>query len=158
VRRKGHGEETDKTKLVSHIAPVTSVCLEQFISVPKYWGQAPSIDGMKQPRHLSNITTIVSVATYLATRWNSGWLIQICITLHPALLPVTLNNDFQGGRFVEGFLGLHGAGHYSVGGDNSDLYSSPNDPNFFLHRLWWIASTGFGKLFTLSRPTISQAL
>jgi len=54
--------------------------------------------------------------------------------------------DFQNelqGRFPDGFLGLHGAGHFSIGGDAGDVYSSPNDPAFFLHhamldRVWWL--------------------
>jgi len=51
-------------------------------------------------------------------------------------------NELQG-RFTDGFLGLHGAGHFGTGGDAGDLYSSPNDPAFFLHhsmldRVWWI--------------------
>ncbi|KAF4452131.1 hypothetical protein F53441_4968 [Fusarium austroafricanum] len=53
-----------------------------------------------------------------------------------------MQNEFQG-RFTDGFLGLHAAGHYTMGGDSADLYSSPNDPNFFLHhsmvdRIYWI--------------------
>lgn len=47
------------------------------------------------------------------------------------------------GRYPDQFLGLHTTGHYSINGDNTDLYSSPNDPAFFLHhamfdRLYWI--------------------
>ncbi|KAH7067656.1 hypothetical protein BKA63DRAFT_479709 [Paraphoma chrysanthemicola] len=54
----------------------------------------------------------------------------------------TFQNEFQG-RFADGFLGLHAAGHFALGGDAGDLYSSPNDPVFFLHhamvdRVWWI--------------------
>jgi tyrosinase len=38
---------------------------------------------------------------------------------------------------------MHGAGHFAIGGDAGDLYSSPNDPVFFLHHamldyVWWI--------------------
>ncbi|KAK0382976.1 hypothetical protein NLU13_8892 [Sarocladium strictum] len=47
------------------------------------------------------------------------------------------------GRYPDQFLGLHTTGHYAINGDNTDLYSSPNDPAFFLHhamfdRLYWI--------------------
>jgi tyrosinase len=41
-------------------------------------------------------------------------------------------------------LGVHGGGHYGIGGDaNGDLYNSPSDPAFFAHhamidRTWWM--------------------
>ncbi|KAF1917038.1 hypothetical protein BDU57DRAFT_557120 [Ampelomyces quisqualis] len=44
---------------------------------------------------------------------------------------------------VTGDLGVHGAGHYGIGGDaNGDLYNSPSDPAFFAHHAmvdltWW---------------------
>lgn len=47
------------------------------------------------------------------------------------------------GDFPSGFLGVHTAGHYTVGGDpGGDLFVSPGDPFFFLHhamidRTWW---------------------
>jgi tyrosinase len=39
--------------------------------------------------------------------------------------------------------GLHASGHFAIGGDSGDLYSSPNEPAFFMHhamldRVWWI--------------------
>ncbi|KAI1265449.1 Di-copper centre-containing protein [Xylariaceae sp. FL1019] len=54
--------------------------------------------------------------------------------------------DFQNelqGRFTDGFLGLHTAGHGVMGGTSGDLYGSPVDPVFFLHhamvdRTYWI--------------------
>ncbi|KAI0152744.1 Di-copper centre-containing protein [Xylariaceae sp. FL1272] len=54
--------------------------------------------------------------------------------------------DFQNelqGRFADGFLGLHTAGHGVMGGTSGDLYGSPVDPVFFLHhamvdRTYWI--------------------
>jgi tyrosinase len=54
----------------------------------------------------------------------------------------TFQNELQG-RFSEGFLGMHSAGHFSIGGDAGDVYSSPNDPVFFMHhamldQVWWI--------------------
>lgn len=47
------------------------------------------------------------------------------------------------GRYPDGFLGLHTSGHYAMGGDATDLYSSVNDPAFWLHhamldRIYWI--------------------
>ncbi|KAH7152948.1 hypothetical protein EDB81DRAFT_438677 [Dactylonectria macrodidyma] len=43
-----------------------------------------------------------------------------------------------------GDIGVHGGGHYSLGGDpGRDVYTSPGDPAFYLHhamidRVWWI--------------------
>lgn len=43
-----------------------------------------------------------------------------------------------------GSIGVHGGGHYSMGGDpGRDLFTSPGDPLFYLHhggidRAWWI--------------------
>jgi tyrosinase len=53
-----------------------------------------------------------------------------------------MQDEFQG-RFGDRFLGMHAAGHFIMGGDASDLYSSPNDPVFFLHHamvdyVYWI--------------------
>jgi tyrosinase len=54
----------------------------------------------------------------------------------------TFQNELQG-RFTDGFLGLHATGHFAIGGEAGDFYSSTNDPLFFLHhsmldRVWWI--------------------
>jgi tyrosinase len=65
------------------------------------------------------------------------------ITLGTASKNVGLFQDELQGRFPDGFLGMHGAGHFSIGGDGGDVFSSPNDPIFFLHhamvdRVWWL--------------------
>ncbi|KAK8004253.1 hypothetical protein PG989_003972 [Apiospora arundinis] len=54
----------------------------------------------------------------------------------------TFQTELQG-RFGEGFLGMHTAGHQSIGADSADLFSSINDPVFFLHhamldRVYWM--------------------
>jgi tyrosinase len=47
-------------------------------------------------------------------------------------------------RLVTGELGVHGGGHFTIGGDpGSDPFISPGDPAFWLHhgqvdRLYWI--------------------
>lgn len=44
-------------------------------------------------------------------------------------------------------IGIHGGGHYTIGGDpGRDLFTSPGDPVFYLHhgmidRVWWIWQT-----------------
>lgn len=43
-----------------------------------------------------------------------------------------------------GNIGIHGGGHYSIGGEpGRDVFTSPGDPVFYLHhsmidRIWWI--------------------
>lgn len=42
---------------------------------------------------------------------------------------------------MDGSIGIHGGGHWSLGATHSDLFASPQDPAFFLHhsmidRLW----------------------
>jgi tyrosinase len=47
-------------------------------------------------------------------------------------------------RYITGDLGVHGGGHFTIGGDpGSDPFISPGDPAFWLHhgqvdRLYWI--------------------
>ncbi|KAI4948928.1 hypothetical protein J4E91_005390 [Alternaria rosae] len=65
------------------------------------------------------------------------------VTLGTASKNVGRFQDELQGRFPDGFLGMHGAGHFAIGGDGGDVFSSPNDPAFFLHhamvdRVWWI--------------------
>ena len=64
------------------------------------------------------------------------------VTLGAASENIGLFQDELQGRFPDGFLGMHAAGHFSIGGDGGDVFSSPNDPAFFLHhamvdRVWW---------------------
>ncbi|EOA82019.1 uncharacterized protein SETTUDRAFT_97043 [Exserohilum turcica Et28A] len=55
----------------------------------------------------------------------------------------TFQNRLQG-DFANGYLGVHSAGHYTVGGDaGSDFFNAPSDPSFYFHhamvdRTWWI--------------------
>ncbi|KAJ9627665.1 hypothetical protein H2203_002877 [Taxawa tesnikishii (nom. ined.)] len=56
---------------------------------------------------------------------------------------LSFQNTMQG-DFAGGLLGVHTAGHFTVGGDpGGDLFASPGDPWFYLHhaqidRTWWI--------------------
>jgi tyrosinase len=65
---------------------------------------------------------------------------------------------------------MHGAGHYAIGGDAGDFFSSPNDPVFFMHhsmldRLWWIwqathlnqANTIAGTMTPFNKPPSREA-
>lgn len=82
------------------------------------------------------------LSAYTASGWlNTDNLVNLT-TGDAAASIETFQNELQG-RFSQGFLGLHGAGHFSVGGDAGDLYSSPVDPVFWLHhtmldQVWWI--------------------
>ncbi|KAM0190625.1 hypothetical protein ACHAPA_009838 [Fusarium lateritium] len=106
---------------------------------------SPGMDGMKAtttPLEYNPRCLLRDLSHYAIDRW---------MTL-PNLYNVTLGDasgsikgmqdEFQG-RFADEFLGLHAAGHFVMGGDSSDLFSSPNDPVFFLHhsmvdRIYWI--------------------
>lgn len=82
------------------------------------------------------------LSAYTASTWlTTSNLLNL--TLGSAASDIeTFQNELQG-RFSQGFLGLHAAGHFSIGGDAGDLFSSPVDPVFWLHhamldRVWWI--------------------
>lgn len=45
----------------------------------------------------------------------------------------SFQEEFQGGKYPNS-LGIHAAGHFVLGGDGGDVFASPNDPAFFLHR------------------------
>ncbi|KAF9761559.1 hypothetical protein IL306_003782 [Fusarium sp. DS 682] len=106
---------------------------------------SPGMDGMKAT------TTPLEYNPRCLRRDLSKFAIDKWMTL-PNLYNITLGDashsiramqdEFQG-RFADGLLGLHAAGHFAIGGDSSDLYSSPNEPAFFLHhsmvdRIYWI--------------------
>ncbi|KAF2400676.1 Di-copper centre-containing protein [Trichodelitschia bisporula] len=56
------------------------------------------------------------------------------------------------------FLGIHGGGHYGTGGEMLNLWSSINDPIFYLHhanldRIWWSWQLlGSGRLTEIGGP------
>ncbi|KAK8004739.1 Di-copper centre-containing protein [Apiospora arundinis] len=80
--------------------------------------------------------------SYVATRFFTAAAL-LNVTLGAASRSIRLfQREVQGGEYP-GHLGLHATGHFVLGGDGTDLFSSPNDPAFFLHhamldRLWWI--------------------
>jgi tyrosinase len=82
----------------------------------------------------------------LTTFASSNWLTYTNlhnVTLGAASKNIELFQDELQGRFSDGFLGMHAAGHFTIGGDAGDVFSSPNDPAFFLHhamvdRVWWL--------------------
>ncbi|KAK0372696.1 hypothetical protein CLIM01_09952 [Colletotrichum limetticola] len=68
---------------------------------------------------------------------------------------LTFQNELQG-RFGDGFLGTHTSGHFIVNGEASDLFSSTNDPTFFLHhamvdRVYWLwQALHLGEAFNIA--------
>ncbi|RGP66589.1 tyrosinase [Fusarium longipes] len=106
---------------------------------------SPGMDGMEatttplnyNPRCLRRDLSSYSVETWL----NLPNLYNI--TLGQASHTIQAMQDEFQGRFGDKFLGMHAAGHFVMGGDSADLFSSPNDPVFFLHhsmvdRIYWI--------------------
>ncbi|KAG5744610.1 hypothetical protein H9Q70_012690 [Fusarium xylarioides] len=106
---------------------------------------SPGMDGMKatstpleyNPRCLRRDLSHYAIDQWmtLPNLWN--------ITLGKASHSIKAMQDEFQGRFADEFLGIHAAGHFVMGGDSSDLFSSPNDPIFFLHhsmvdRIYWI--------------------
>ncbi|EXK76468.1 tyrosinase [Fusarium oxysporum f. sp. raphani 54005] len=106
---------------------------------------SPGMDGMEatttpleyNPRCLRR-----DLSHYAIDRWMTLSNLYN-ITLGDASHSIKAMQDEFQGRFADGFLGIHAAGHFVMGGDSSDLFSSPNDPVFFLHhsmvdRIYWI--------------------
>ncbi|KAK4154903.1 hypothetical protein C8A00DRAFT_42372 [Chaetomidium leptoderma] len=81
-----------------------------------------------------DLTTAASTSTFTAEN-----LLNVTIGAASATVG-TFQDELQGPL---GTLRLHGAGHYAMGGDGSDVFTSLNDPAFYLHhamvdRLYWI--------------------
>ncbi|KAI8257254.1 Tyrosinase-like protein orsC [Colletotrichum sp. SAR11_239] len=107
---------------------------------------SPGMDGLEvnpngpmeyNPRCLRRDLSAYSASTWMTTD-N-----LVNVTMGQASRNIsTFQNELQG-RFGDGFLGMHAAGHFVANGDASDLYSSPTDPTFFLHhamvdRVYWL--------------------
>ncbi|KAH6683551.1 hypothetical protein F5X68DRAFT_223244 [Plectosphaerella plurivora] len=55
----------------------------------------------------------------------------------------SFQDEFNGRPQDGGFMGLHSAGHYTINGENTDFFTSVNDPVFFLHhamidKIFWL--------------------
>jgi tyrosinase len=82
------------------------------------------------------------LSAYAATKWFTTENL-LNVTIGPGSWTHARYWQEIQGRYPDQFLGLHTTGHYAINGENSDLYSSPNDPVFFLHhsmfdRMYWI--------------------
>ena len=83
------------------------------------------------------------LSAYSATRWASFRNTTRVVLDHDT---IELFQAYLGGdpRYVLQELGVHGGGHYAIGGDpGSDVAVSPGDPAFYLHhgqidRVYWM--------------------
>ncbi|KAK8088223.1 Tyrosinase-like protein orsC [Apiospora hydei] len=104
------------------------------------------------------------LSAYTAGKWLTPTNL-LNITTGPAASTIETFQDELQGRFADKFLGMHAAGHFALGGDAGDLYSSSADPIFYLHhamldRVWWMwqalhlpqAFTVAGTITILNRP------
>ncbi|KAK8037835.1 Di-copper centre-containing protein [Apiospora marii] len=83
------------------------------------------------------------------------------VTLGAASESIKLFQEELQGGFYPGHLGMHAAGHFVLGGDGTDVFSSPNDPAFFLHhamvdRVWWMWQALHPTLATTIDSTITM--
>ncbi|KAI0528040.1 hypothetical protein F5B22DRAFT_632546 [Xylaria bambusicola] len=101
-------------------------------------GVAPAADPLGyNPHCLSR-----DLSSFTAMNWLTiGNILNVTVGAASGSV-LLFQNELQG-RFNDGFLGLHTAGHGVPGGISGDLYGSPVDPIFFLHhamidRTYWI--------------------
>ncbi|CAH0023280.1 unnamed protein product [Clonostachys rhizophaga] len=135
---------------------------------------SPGMDGLTasptgplgyNPRCLRRDLTSAAVDRWMtfANVWN--------ITVGAASRNITTFQDELQGRFSDEFLGVHAAGHFTMGGDSADLFASPTDPIFFLHhsmvdRIYWLwqalhpkeAKKIAGTITILNKPPSRDAL
>ncbi|PMD35222.1 Di-copper centre-containing protein, partial [Hyaloscypha variabilis F] len=82
------------------------------------------------------------VSVWVSSNWTKDVDIADLINQNPDIY--WFQTIMQGNGFIDGFFGVHAAGHYTIGGDpGGDFFASPGDPAFFLHhaqidRTWWI--------------------
>ncbi|KAK3291590.1 uncharacterized protein B0H64DRAFT_248391 [Chaetomium fimeti] len=104
---------------------------------PAMQGYTPVVTDVKHlnPRcQRRDLTMAASTSTFTAEN-------LLNVTLGPASATIGHFQDELQGTY--GTLRLHGAGHHAMGGDGGDVFTSPNDPAFYLHhamvdRLFWI--------------------
>jgi tyrosinase len=86
---------------------------------------------------------IRDLTSYATAKWMT-YENLFNLTFGPASVNIAVwQDELQGRGFPGGFLGTHATGHYAMGGNAADLWSSNNDPAFYLHhgmvdRLWTV--------------------
>ncbi|KAK6210788.1 hypothetical protein LQW54_005836 [Pestalotiopsis sp. IQ-011] len=82
------------------------------------------------------------LSTYVTEKWyTTANLLNVTVG-EASQIHYSYWKEVQG-RYAEGFLGFHTSGHYAMGADATDLYSSINDPVFWLHH------TMFDRLYRI---------
>lgn len=80
------------------------------------------------------------ISSAAATGWTKDSDVVSLIKSNTNFLNFTTRMQ---GDFANGFLGVHTAGHFTIGGDpGGDLFASPGDPAFYFHhamidRVYW---------------------
>jgi tyrosinase len=80
---------------------------------------------------------------HVSTRWSTTADL-LDLLLNPLYSTIRGFQNRLSGDFINGYLGQHAGGHFSIGGDpQGDLYSAPGDPAFWPHhtqvdRVWFI--------------------
>ncbi|EOA86895.1 hypothetical protein ACJQWK_08475 [Exserohilum turcicum] len=82
------------------------------------------------------------ISSWTSSQWTND---EMVVKLLNSPDMKTFWSQMQGGdpAFDNNFMGVHTAGHFTVGGDpGSDFFTSPGDPYFFFHhgqidRVWW---------------------
>ncbi|OAG02011.1 Di-copper centre-containing protein [Paraphaeosphaeria sporulosa] len=81
------------------------------------------------------------ISRLAASTWSTDDQVSTLITNFTDI--ASFSTRMQG-DFPSGFLGVHTAGHFTVGGDpGGDLFASPGDPFFYFHhamidRVYWV--------------------
>jgi tyrosinase len=111
------------------------------IILPQYG--APNYTGVPDPLNDHARCLKRDLNAYVASRWNSFRNTTSLILNHNTIemFQAIMQGD---DRYITGSLGVHGGGHYIIGGDpGGDPFISPGDPAFYLHhaqidRIYWI--------------------
>ncbi|KAF2475506.1 Di-copper centre-containing protein [Lindgomyces ingoldianus] len=99
------------------------------------------------------------ISTYISSKWLKDSDIAYLITNNTKIADFWY---YLQGDFPAGYMGVHGAGHFTVGGDpGSDFFTSPGDPAFFLHHAmidytWWVWQNQdpANRTYALYGPTV----
>ncbi|RPA84604.1 Di-copper centre-containing protein [Ascobolus immersus RN42] len=80
---------------------------------------------------------------YISSRWGTHKEV-LDLIVNPKYSKIgPFQNRFQG-EFENGYVGVHAAGHFTMGGDpGGDFFASPGEPVFWVHhgqvdRVWWM--------------------
>jgi tyrosinase len=123
-------ELTCRPSITVNLGPIDNSALDITTPTSEFLGP--------NPRCLRRV-----ISKYVSSRWSTHAEVLDLLT-NPAYSTITpFQNRFQG-DFASGYLGIHAAGHFTIGGDpGADLFASPGEPAFWVHhaqvdRVWWL--------------------